>query len=154
MMKSPNDTFLRRHPCHYVIHDCNSFFPPRSHWISTEIIMSACICKHTCLQCLQKGTVLLLQYGCSFSFFLLEVSGQNLQFCLGEMGRTDSGLVPRLREKLFCFSPLHLMVAAWFLWLLLLHIEEVPFYSKLTESFLFFNQEWILHFVKCFFCVC
>ena len=30
------------------------------------------------------------------------------------------------------------------------HVEEVPFYSCLSESF---YHEWVLNFVKCFLCI-
>lgn len=67
----------------------------------------------------------------------------------GSGERGNPWLVPNLRGKALSFSTLSMMLAMFFVHVLY-HVEEVSLYSLFTENF---YHEWLLDFVKCFFCI-
>lgn len=84
-------------------------------------------------------------------FLFLCCTGQEL--CYSEVSEQKSVCCPDLREKTFNFLLLCKLLVVGFLRMPFIRLRKFHLCLVYFEvGFFFFNHEWVLNFVKCFFC--
>lgn len=95
--------------------------------------------------------LLLYQFECLlFLFFCLIAEARTSSMLLNKcVDRGHPCLIPDLRGKVLSFSPLRMMLAVGFSYMAFIMLRYVLFKPTLLRIF---YHEWMLYFVKCFFC--